>query len=37
VCGPAISVSRHGWQDAVPRITEALNQAADRADALCPA
>ena len=37
VCGPAISVPREGWKDAVPAITDALNQAADRADALCPA
>jgi lysophospholipid acyltransferase (LPLAT)-like uncharacterized protein len=37
VCGPAIDVPRHGWRDAVPVITEALNQAADRAEALCPA
>jgi lysophospholipid acyltransferase (LPLAT)-like uncharacterized protein len=37
VCGPAISVPRGGWKDAVPAITEALNQAAARADALCPA
>jgi lysophospholipid acyltransferase (LPLAT)-like uncharacterized protein len=37
VCGPAISVPRHGWQDAVPAIVDALNQAAGRAEALCPA
>jgi lysophospholipid acyltransferase (LPLAT)-like uncharacterized protein len=37
VCGPAIFVSRDGWQAAVPVITEALNQVADQADALCPA
>ncbi|MGD0107532.1 MAG: lysophospholipid acyltransferase family protein [Rhodopila sp.] len=37
VCGPAISVPREGWKEAVPAITDALNQAADRADALCPA
>ena len=37
VCGPAINVSRHDWKDAVPTITDALNQAADRARALCPA
>jgi lysophospholipid acyltransferase (LPLAT)-like uncharacterized protein len=35
VCGPAIIVPRHGWQDLVPAITDALNQAARRADALC--
>jgi lysophospholipid acyltransferase (LPLAT)-like uncharacterized protein len=37
VCGPAIPVPRHGWKDAIPAISDALNQAADRADALCPA
>lgn len=37
VCGPAISVPRHDWKDAVPKIAEALNQAASRAEALCPA
>jgi len=37
VCGPAICVPRHGWKDAVPAITDALNQAATRADELCPA
>jgi lysophospholipid acyltransferase (LPLAT)-like uncharacterized protein len=37
VCGPAIEVPRNGWRDAVPVITEALNQAANRAEALCPA
>jgi lysophospholipid acyltransferase (LPLAT)-like uncharacterized protein len=36
VCGPAIFVSHNGWQDAIPAITEALNQVADQADALCP-
>lgn len=36
VCGPAIIVPRDGWQDAVPGITAALNQAADRAEQLCP-
>jgi lysophospholipid acyltransferase (LPLAT)-like uncharacterized protein len=36
VCGPAIKVPRDGWKDAVPAITEALNQAAARADAWCP-
>jgi hypothetical protein len=35
VCGPAISVPRHGWRDAVPTIADALNQVADRAEALC--
>jgi lysophospholipid acyltransferase (LPLAT)-like uncharacterized protein len=35
VCGPAISVTRHGWRETVPTITEALNQVADRAEALC--
>lgn len=36
VCGAAITVSRNDWKDAVPTITDALNQAAERADALCP-
>ena len=35
VCGPAIQVSRHGGKDALPAITDALNQAAARADTLC--
>ncbi|HEX3575137.1 MAG TPA: lysophospholipid acyltransferase family protein [Rhodopila sp.] len=35
VCGPAILVPRHDWKAALPAITEALNQAAARADALC--
>jgi lysophospholipid acyltransferase (LPLAT)-like uncharacterized protein len=37
VCGPAISVPRNAWREAVPMITEALNQAADRAETLGPA
>lgn len=37
VCGPAISVPRHGWEDALADITKALNLAAARAEALCPA
>jgi lysophospholipid acyltransferase (LPLAT)-like uncharacterized protein len=37
VCGSAITVPRDGWKDAVPAITEALDQAADRAERLCPA
>lgn len=37
VCGPALQVGRHGGEDAVPAITDALNQAAARADTLCPA
>ncbi|MDB5403742.1 MAG: putative lipoprotein [Rhodopila sp.] len=37
VCGPAISVPRHGWKDAVPAITDALNRTAERAELLCPA
>jgi lysophospholipid acyltransferase (LPLAT)-like uncharacterized protein len=36
VCGPPINVSRHEWKDAVPTITDALNQVANRAEALCP-
>jgi lysophospholipid acyltransferase (LPLAT)-like uncharacterized protein len=35
VCGPAVRVARHSWKDAVPVITDALNQVADRADRLC--
>jgi lysophospholipid acyltransferase (LPLAT)-like uncharacterized protein len=37
VCGPAITVPRHGWKDSVPVIAEALNQAARRTETLCPA
>jgi lysophospholipid acyltransferase (LPLAT)-like uncharacterized protein len=37
VCGPAITVTRDGWKDATPGITEALNRIAERAEALCPA
>jgi lysophospholipid acyltransferase (LPLAT)-like uncharacterized protein len=36
VCGPVVRIARHGWEGAVPVITEALNQAADRAEQLCP-
>jgi lysophospholipid acyltransferase (LPLAT)-like uncharacterized protein len=36
VCGPAISVPRDGWKDAIPIIAVALNQAAARAEQLCP-
>jgi hypothetical protein len=35
VCGPAITVTRDSWRDALPTITAAMNQAADRADLLC--
>jgi lysophospholipid acyltransferase (LPLAT)-like uncharacterized protein len=35
VCGPAIRVPRDCWRDALPAITAAMNQAADRADLLC--
>jgi lysophospholipid acyltransferase (LPLAT)-like uncharacterized protein len=37
VVGPAIHIPRHGWKDSVPLITEALNQAAARAERACPA
>jgi lysophospholipid acyltransferase (LPLAT)-like uncharacterized protein len=37
VCGPAITVPRAGWKDAVPAIGAALTEAANRADQLCPA
>jgi hypothetical protein len=30
-------VPRHGWKDAVPAITDALNRTAERAELLCPA
>ncbi len=33
VCGPAIVIPRDGWKAAMPAITEALNQAAERAAA----
>lgn len=36
VCGPAISVPRQQWEQSVSPIAEALNQAAARADRLCP-
>lgn len=32
---PPIAVARERWQEALPRITAALDEAADRADALC--
>jgi lysophospholipid acyltransferase (LPLAT)-like uncharacterized protein len=35
ICGPAINVPRDGWRETVPTIEHALNQVADRADALC--
>lgn len=35
VCGPTIMVPRDAWRDALPAITAAMNQAADRADQLC--
>jgi len=35
VCRPPIPVPRHGWQDAVPVIADALNAAAAQADRLC--
>jgi lysophospholipid acyltransferase (LPLAT)-like uncharacterized protein len=35
VCGPVIRVSRADWREALPAIEAALNEAADRADALC--
>jgi lysophospholipid acyltransferase (LPLAT)-like uncharacterized protein len=36
VCGPAISVMREGWREAVAAIGAALSAAADEADRLCP-
>jgi lysophospholipid acyltransferase (LPLAT)-like uncharacterized protein len=35
VCGPAITVPRHAWREALPEITDAMNRAARRADQLC--
>ena len=35
VCGPPILIPRDSWRDAVPVIVEAMDKAADRADALC--
>ena len=35
VCGPAIVVPRDSWREALPAITAAMNQAAERADRLC--
>jgi lysophospholipid acyltransferase (LPLAT)-like uncharacterized protein len=37
VCGPAMTVARTGWKDAMPAITDALDQVAARAEGLCPA
>jgi lysophospholipid acyltransferase (LPLAT)-like uncharacterized protein len=37
VCGPAIQVPRDNWLAAVPKISEALNQVAVRAELLCQA
>ncbi len=36
VCGPELTVPRDGWRDSVTDIVAALNDAADRADRLCP-
>ena len=36
VCGAPIRVPPEGWQEALPEIQAALNDAADRADRLCP-
>jgi lysophospholipid acyltransferase (LPLAT)-like uncharacterized protein len=35
VCGPAITVRRDSWREALPGITVAMNQVAERADRLC--
>ena len=35
VCGPVIRVPRADWREALPAIEAALNEVADRADALC--
>jgi lysophospholipid acyltransferase (LPLAT)-like uncharacterized protein len=37
VCGSAITIPRGAWKDAVPAVTNALNQVADRAECLCQA
>ena len=37
VCRPPIAVPAEGWEAALPAIAAALTEAADRADALCPA
>jgi lysophospholipid acyltransferase (LPLAT)-like uncharacterized protein len=37
VCGAAITVPRDAWQDALPVLEAALNEAAAQADALCGA
>ena len=36
VCGAPIAVPRAGWAEALPGIEKALDDAANRADALCP-
>lgn len=36
VCGEPVPVPRKGWEAALPAIEAALNEAADRADRLCP-
>ena len=35
VCGPVIRVPRADWRESLPAIEAALNEVADRADALC--
>lgn len=35
VCGPAITVPRDAWREAIPAVTAAMNRVADRADRLC--
>jgi lysophospholipid acyltransferase (LPLAT)-like uncharacterized protein len=35
VCGPSIAVPREGWEAFLPVISQAMTDAADRADALC--
>jgi hypothetical protein len=35
VCGPAITVPRDAWREALPAITAAMNEVAERADLLC--
>ena len=35
VCGPAITVPREDWEQALPEITQALNAASEQAAAAC--
>lgn len=37
VCGPALTIPRTAWREAVPVITQAMNQVTERAEQLCHA